>query len=75
MIDTFLKFKKAKMNTIDRSTVVVPESDIARRIYNFREQRIILDKDLASLYGVPTKALNQAVRRNHYVPAHLGRGF
>ncbi len=29
-----------------------------------RELRVLLDADLAVLYGVPTKALNQAVRRN-----------
>ena len=29
-----------------------------------RGQRVILDADLAEIYGVPTKALNQAVRRN-----------
>jgi hypothetical protein len=29
-----------------------------------RGQRVMIDADLASLYGVPTKALNQAVRRN-----------
>jgi hypothetical protein len=29
-----------------------------------RRQRIIFDADLAVLYGVPTKALNQAVKRN-----------
>jgi hypothetical protein len=30
-----------------------------------REQRVILDSDLARIYQVPTKALNQAVKRNH----------
>lgn len=29
-----------------------------------REQRVLLDADLSAIYGVPTKALNQAVRRN-----------
>ena len=29
-----------------------------------RGQRVMVDADLAALYGVPTKALNQAVRRN-----------
>lgn len=33
-------------------------------ILNLREQKIILDTDLAELYGVPTKVLNQAVKRN-----------
>ncbi len=37
---------------------------IAERILTLRGQRIILDADLAVLYGVPTKALVQAVKRN-----------
>jgi hypothetical protein len=37
---------------------------IAKRILVLRGQRVLLDADLAILYGVPTKALNQAVRRN-----------
>jgi ORF6N domain len=38
--------------------------ETGRTILVLRRQRIILDADLASLYGVPTKALNQAVKRN-----------
>lgn len=37
---------------------------IQRRIYLIRDQKVMLDVDLAELYGVPTKALNQAVKRN-----------
>ena len=37
---------------------------IQNRIYEIRGERIILDFDLAALYEVPTKALNQAVKRN-----------
>lgn len=37
---------------------------IAQRILVLRGHRVLLDWDLADLYGVPTKALNQAVRRN-----------
>ena len=33
-------------------------------IYVIREQQVMLDSDLARLYGVETKALNQAVKRN-----------
>ncbi len=38
--------------------------DIAKRIRMIRGQRVLLDSDLALLYGVPTKRLNQQVRRN-----------
>jgi hypothetical protein len=37
---------------------------IDTRILLVRGRRVMLDSDLAKLYGVPTKALNQAVRRN-----------
>jgi hypothetical protein len=42
----------------------VPVELVARRIYLIRAQRVMIDSDLAALYGVPTKALNQAVKRN-----------
>jgi len=37
---------------------------IQGRIYEIRGARVILDYDIAELYSVPTKALNQAVKRN-----------
>ena len=45
-------------------TEIIPAQDITPLIHSIRDQRVILDTDLASLYQVPTKALNQAVRRN-----------
>jgi len=41
-----------------------PLEHIAHTILILRGYRAILDRDLASIYGVPTKALNQAVKRN-----------
>ena len=38
--------------------------NIKNCIFEFRGQRVMVDRDLADLYGVPTKALNQAVKRN-----------
>lgn len=37
---------------------------IKHRIYEVRGLRVMLDRDLAELYGVETKVLNQAVKRN-----------
>ncbi len=37
---------------------------IQQKIYDLREQKVMLDFDLAELYGVTTKVLKQAVRRN-----------
>ncbi len=41
-----------------------PVHDLGQLILTLRGQRVILDSDLAALYDVPTKALNQAVKRN-----------
>lgn len=41
-----------------------PLDAIATRIHGLRGERVMLDQDLAALYGVPTKRLNEAVRRN-----------
>jgi flagellar capping protein FliD len=46
------------------SKVLVPAEFIERKIYFIRGQKVMLDSDLAKLYGVPTSALNQAVKRN-----------
>jgi len=37
---------------------------VERRIYLIRREKVMLDHDLAELYGVPTRILNQAVKRN-----------
>lgn len=43
----------------------VPVEIVERRIYLIRGQKVMLDADLATLYQVPTRVLNQAVRRKH----------
>ena len=40
------------------------KAEIQDLIYVIRGQQVMIDKDLAALYGVETKALNQAVKRN-----------
>jgi hypothetical protein len=47
-----------------RNPIIVPVDAIAKRITLIRNQRVIIDADLASLYGVSTSAFNQAVKRN-----------
>jgi len=42
----------------------LPVQLIERRIYLIRGHKVMIDVDLAELYGVPTKALNQQVQRN-----------
>ena len=43
---------------------VIPIYRIAEKILYWREQKVILDRDLARRYGVQTRVLNQAVKRN-----------
>jgi uncharacterized protein (UPF0147 family) len=47
-----------------KTAAIVPVECIWRCILLIRNQKVILDRDLAVLYDVKTKALNQAVRRN-----------
>ena len=47
------------------SKEIIPIARIAQSIYLLRGQKVMLDCDLAALYGVATKVLNQAVKRNH----------
>src|SRR5438876_872835 len=46
------------------TTVIVPLERLEGLIYLIRGQKVMLDSDLAALYGVPTRVLNQAVKRN-----------
>ena len=43
---------------------IVPAELIERKIYLIRNKKVMLDSDLAELYDVETKVLNQAVKRN-----------
>jgi hypothetical protein len=43
---------------------LIPAERIEKAIYLIRGEKVILDRDLADLYGVPTKAFNQAVKRH-----------
>lgn len=46
------------------SRSITPPEPIDRRLLMIRGHRVILDADLARLYGVPTKRLNEQVKRN-----------
>ena len=46
------------------SKEIIPIERIARAIYVLRGQKVLLDYELAALYGIETRALKQAVRRN-----------
>jgi hypothetical protein len=44
--------------------IIIPIALVERKILLIRGQRVMIDSDLAELYGVNTKVLNQAVKRN-----------
>ena len=44
--------------------ITIPDEIITNKIYLIREQKVMLDRDLAELYGVETKRLKEQVRRN-----------
>ena len=52
-----------KSKSTSREVIALPA--IESLILLIRGQKVILDADLARLYGVATKVLNQAVKRNH----------
>ena len=43
---------------------IIPAEAIASKIYHIRGQKVMLDRDLAEIYDVATKRLNEQVRRN-----------
>ena len=56
--------KSVKKATRGEPTEVIVVDRIESSILTLRGQRVVLDSDLAAMYGVTTKALNQAVKRN-----------
>ena len=46
------------------NTSVINIDTIQNKIYNIRDTQVMLDRDLAELYGVETRVINQAVKRN-----------
>jgi len=49
---------------LDKNQTIIPDEVVMNKIYLIREQKVILDKDLAELYEVETKRLNEQVKRN-----------
>jgi hypothetical protein len=48
----------------EKLTKTIADQDIIDCIRVIRGQKVMLDRDLAVMYGVPTKRLNEAVKRN-----------
>ena len=50
--------------TKKQSAIAIPEEVVMSKIYEIRGQKVMLDRDLAELYGVETKQLKRQVNRN-----------
>jgi len=49
---------------VENTAVLIPDERIMDKIYLIRGQKVMIDRDLAELYGVETKRLKEAVKRN-----------
>jgi len=47
-----------------QKNIALSDQLIERNIFLIRNHKVMIDSDLAKLYGVPTKVLNQAIKRN-----------
>jgi len=59
--------KKQNLNRqglVKTQLIVIPSERVMSKIFLIRGKKVMLDKDLAELYGVETKSLNRAVKRN-----------
>ena len=52
------------MNKVKEELIIVDEKSIKDKIYIVRGQKVMIDSDLAKIYGYTTKAFNQQVKRN-----------
>ena len=52
------------METLTDENAMIPSEFIERRIFIIRGRKVMIDDDLAELYQIPTKRLNEAVKRN-----------
>ena len=43
---------------------IIPDDNVINKIYFIRNQKVMIDRDLAMLYGVETRVFKQTVRRN-----------
>lgn len=57
------KFLLSNVSKMSKS-IAIPDDVIISKIYLIRGQKVMIDRDLAELYGVETKRLKEAVRRN-----------
>ena len=49
---------------MNENLAIIPSERVVSKIYIIRNKKVMFDRHIAELYGVPTKTLNQAVKRN-----------
>ena len=59
-----MKNKAHTTDIVETENVSVSTTDIENMIFNIRGVQVMIDSDIAALYGIETRALNQAVKRN-----------
>lgn len=59
-----LEITNCDLKNMPQNLIIIPTERIVSKIYIIRNRKVMLDKDLAELYSVKTKVLNQAVKRN-----------
>ena len=52
------------MGEMNNNKPTVPDEVVMNKIYLIRDQKVMIDADLAELYGIETKRLKEQVRRN-----------
>ena len=59
------------------SEIMIPNEVIMNKIYTIRGKKVMLDRDLAELYGVETKVLKQTVKRNirRFPPVQIRKDY
>lgn len=53
-----------KINQMDNKKLMIPDEVIANKIFLIRGQKVMIDSEIAELYGVETRRLNEQVKRN-----------
>ena len=54
----------AKATKTIKQSLIIPDEVVINKILVLRDKKIMIDKDIAELYGVTTKRLNEQVKRN-----------
>jgi hypothetical protein len=64
MIEIPKLFQNMSKKNPGEGTAIIPTERIESKIFLIRGKKVMFDSDLAELYGVPTKRLNEQVKRN-----------